>query len=85
MSRIEVILGCRLVLNLRQLSSDSLESQHDSGMPNIRFATSTLLANIGAPLRIGEEEDEIGDADEEVENRRNDVVVQENSVQMITV
>ena len=68
------MLSCRLVLNLRRLprilqrqgdqrSTWQSTTINDSGL---RFATNTLLGNIGAPLRSGDDtdiEEEDGDDD----------------------
>jgi len=56
--RLEAILICRLVLNLRRVpreqylaSVDLRLSRDQSTIPQMRFVTSQFLGNIGAPLR----------------------------------
>lgn len=80
-SRIEIILGCRLVLALRQLSSVQQES-NESASPDLQFATSPFLANVGAPLRIDDEdEDQFANMDDgEAEDGPIGIVEQDNSV-----
>jgi len=67
LNSIQSIAICRLVLNLRQLSGTHLSNKtghtvHECTLPEIRFATSAFLGNIGAPVREGvdEKEEDVG-------------------------
>ncbi len=49
------ILTNRLVLNLHQVGS----LQHESStLPSLAFATNSFVANLGAPFRVSNEDDE---------------------------
>ena len=52
--RIETILSCRLVLNLRRISR--VRSGQGTGSYDLQFASNAFLGNIGAPLRSADEE-----------------------------
>jgi len=62
-SALETILTCRLVLNLKRLSSPS----RNISAPTIQFASNRFLGNIGAPLRDSDEEKLLGEEIEEEE------------------
>ena len=70
--RIETILSCRLVLNLRRVAHQQ-QGQLSAGQSTfqLQFASNGFLGNIGAPLRSIDDE---WNLDEERE-RDNDAVV----------
>ncbi len=61
------ILTNRLVLNLKSLGNSHV--QHEaSTLSSLAFATNSIVGNLGAHLRVGDEEGEDG----ELEELRND-------------
>lgn len=57
------ILTNRLVLNLKQAGNSRIQTEA-STLPNLAFATNSFVGNLGAPLRVtneDEEDDELHD------------------------
>lgn len=63
------ILTNRLVLNLKQAGSS--HTQHEaSTLPSLAFATNSIVGNLGASFRVGNDDDEDEESQDQSHNEQ---------------